>query len=96
MRVTASTTDYQFIVDFDIYPVHIHWSTIISDIADAGVIPYHQAQSINVSWSTFQRWKNGSTPAFDTGHALLILHSKTCGIELTQKRLEEFASTNIL
>ena len=96
MRATVSTTDYTFIVDFTVYPIEIHWPTIIKDICNSGVTPYRQAQTIDCEWSTFQRWQHGSQPLFKNGHALLILHSRTCGIALTQKRLEEFASTNIL
>jgi len=96
MRATVSSSDYQFIVDFTIYPIQIHWPTIISDICHSGMTPYRQAQSIDCEWSTFQRWQSGSQPLFKNGHALLILHSKICGITLTQKRLEEFVSTHTI
>lgn len=99
MRATVSTTDYTFIVDFEICPIkpiEIYWPTIIRDLADHGLCYRQQANSIGCEWTTLQRWKNGSQPRFNNGHALLILHSKICGIALTQKRLEEFAHTNTM
>lgn len=92
MKATASSTDYVFIIDVIVYPLKIHWPTIIDDMRERGISPYRQAKTISCEWSTFQRWKNGSQPLFANGHALLILHSKICGIALTQQRLFEFGN----
>lgn len=53
----------------------------------------HQAQVadiINVPRSTFNRWPHGSEPYWSHGNALMALHTKACGEQKTQQRLNEF------
>jgi hypothetical protein len=89
MRSTAGSSDYTHILTFRITPLNVNWVTLIHDMKERGISFLKQSESIGEEWPTFQRWLRGGGTRFHNGHALLILHSKVCGIELTQKRIME-------
>jgi len=90
MRSTIGSSDYQHILTIDICPLRVNWSQVILDMKSAGKPYIRQALDIGLEASTLRRWLEGTAePGFSNGHALLILHSKVCGIEMTQMRLLE-------
>jgi hypothetical protein len=89
MQSTMSSSDYAFILNIDVFPISPDWKVLMDDIKGRGLSYSRQALSIGLQWSTVQVWHHGGGPTFANGHALLILHSKICGIELTKKRLDE-------
>lgn len=90
MQATAKSTDYLYILDIDITPLHIDWTVITHDLKEHHYPYLRQAYAIGRGWSSFQAILNGSQPRFGDGHALLILHTKVCGTRLTEKRFVEF------
>jgi hypothetical protein len=73
-----------------IYPRILDWAQIMRDIADH--ISYTQVANIlGVGWSTVQRWRTGSEPRHSMGSALLMVHAKYCGSDLTRQRVAEAA-----
>ena len=89
MKSTIDSTDYTQILDIDVFPLEVNWATLIDDITRRGYTPARQAAMLGKGWSTFQRWLNGTEPRFAHGHALLILHQKICGPELTCERFRQ-------
>jgi hypothetical protein len=70
----------------------IDWKTIIEDMKHRDYPYSKQAEAIGRGWSSFQGIMRGCSPRFADGHALLILHAKVCGTQLTEKRFIEFSS----
>ena len=94
MQTTASSSDYLFILSIDVFPINPDWSVIIADMKEMGLSYSRQARAIGKEQSGVQcYYQEGVPPRFPEAHALLILHSKICGIELTRKRLEEAKET---
>ncbi len=90
MQSIVSSSDYVMYVSVDVQTVDINWRDIIEDNYNIGGLPYtHQALAIGKEWSTLQRWLHGSQPSFAAGMALLALHSRQCGHEMTLQRLRE-------
>jgi hypothetical protein len=89
MQTTLQTSDYQQVLSVDVYPLEVDWPLLIDDITRHGVTPSRQADMLGKGWSTFQRWLHGTEPRFRHGHALLILHQKICGPELTLQRFSQ-------
>lgn len=83
LRATISSSDY-------IYPTMLPWRTIFNDLASARCSPYRVACLIGYSWSTVQRWYyDGVEPRESAARAILELHKRFCGEELTEKRKQE-------
>lgn len=83
MSTTLSSSDY-------VYPTVLPWADIFSDLTGAGCSPYRVSTLIGESWSTVQRWVPGDIEPRDSrSRAILELHSRYCGVELTLQRLME-------
>lgn len=80
---TLATTHY-------LSPVRIDFRQCADDIkARTGMSYSQQAVEIGKEWSTFQRWLNGARPRHADGEMFLLLHSYSCGPDLTQQRRTE-------
>ena len=76
-------------IDDYVYPRVINWAQITKDIADHGM-PYSSiSRCMGVGWSTLQKWRKGSEPSVSFGTALLLIHARQCGGELTEQRVSE-------
>lgn len=73
----------------DVYTIQLDWAQITRDIKAAGVPYTQQAFALGKQFSTLQTWMQGGEPEFRNGCALLVLHRKVCGPQLTLKRLME-------
>ena len=83
LRATLSSSDY-------VYPTVLPWRTIFDDLSRAGQTPYRVANLIGYSWSTVQRWYyDGVEPRESAARAILELHKRFCGEELTDRRKQE-------
>lgn len=83
LRATISSSDY-------VYPTVLPWRTIFDDLWDAGCSPYRVANLIGYGWSTVQRWYyDGVEPRESAARAILELHKRFCGEELTKKRIQD-------
>lgn len=91
VNATISSSDYQQILQIDVFPLEVSWTTLIDDMTRKGYTPTRQAAMLGKGWSTFQRWLNGTEPRFRHGHALLVLHQKICGPELTKLRFTQMS-----
>jgi len=93
-NTTANSSDYEWIISsIAIEPANMNWALLIEDMRSREIPIGKQAEMLNTSYSTLQRYWQGSEPGFSTGHAILILHSKICGINITQQRLRRFSSS---
>lgn len=72
-----------------IYPPKINWAQIMADLKDAGCSVYGVAGIIGAAYCTAQNWSKGGEPGHGYGEALLRLHSRVCGDELTKRRCNE-------
>jgi len=57
--------------------VKIDWFLIISDLKKAGISGREIARRLNVSVSTVVMWKNGSSPSYEKGVALMKMWEST-------------------
>lgn len=87
MQTTIQSSDYYSILL--IPPLEIKWNVLINDIRRKGFTYQQQYDILGKPQSTFSQWISGSDPRFSSGCALLILHQKVCGEELTRKRIAE-------
>ena len=87
LSTTIGSSDYLHVLTLNVYPKEIDWAVISDDIKGSGLCYFRQAIALGKEWSTLQKWRNGAQPRFCDGHALLMLHTKICGEELTKKRL---------
>lgn len=70
------------------FPERINWLQVAADIKQAGMSYNCQAVEIGKVWSSYQRMlEPGLQPRYSDGAAMLNLHLKMCGIELTLARL---------
>lgn len=76
------------------YPKKLPWDEIFHDINRAGISPYQTSILIGESWSSTQRWARGTEPKHSIGIAILEVHSRYCGIELTEQRISEARKGN--
>ena len=81
--------------DFFLYPRIIDWTSIVSDMYTKGVSYWDMCLALDIPWSTFSNYRKGSEPKHSTGSAILLMHSKVCGIDLTKQRIAE-ASVNTI
>jgi len=72
-----------------VYPRVLNWSQIMHDIADNGCSYSEVSKILGVGWSTVQRWRTGSEPGHSIGTALLMIHAKYAGQDLTKQRVSE-------
>ncbi len=74
----------------DVYPLQIDWRRIADDLRTLRKIEYtRQAEAIGIPRRSFQTlMRRGTPPRFQIGHALLVLHAKVCGLDLTLSRLK--------
>jgi len=95
LSTKANSSDYEWIVSsMMIEPVQVNWALLIQDMRERQISINQQAEILDTTYSKLQRYWKGSEPGFSTGHALLILHSKICGLPLTQERLRRFVTTS--
>lgn len=93
IKFSATNVRYRVLqVDINVFQLRVNWHQIATDLKQSGVSFQQQARTIGKPWSSYQRWLEGGEPGFGEGQALLILHSKFCGIGLTQQRLSEAKS----
>jgi len=76
-------------IDDYVYPRIINWVQITRDIAEHGLNYNGICTCLGATWSTVQRWRTGSEPSHSKGSALLLIHAKYCGAELTKQRVSE-------
>ena len=76
-------------IDDYVYPRFINWIQVTKDIAEHGLTYNGISQCMGVGYSTLQRWRTGSEPCHSSGSALLLIHAKYCGGELTKQRVAE-------
>jgi len=68
----------------------INWDTIFKDLEKVGQVAYKIKNQLGVAWSTLDYWKTpGYEPKESIARALLEIHTRHCGIELTQRRIKE-------
>lgn len=73
-----------------VYPTVLPWRSIFNDLHNAGCSPYRLSLLIGRGWSTVQRWVyDGIEPRESYARAILMIHSRYCGEQATQKRLQE-------
>jgi hypothetical protein len=72
-----------------VYPRVLNWAQIMRDIADNGLTYSSVSKTLGVGWSTVSRWRTGSEPQHSIGCAILLLHAKYCGQDLTRQRVSE-------
>ena len=72
-----------------VYPRVLDWSNIMADIADNGCSYSDVSKILGVGWPTVQRWRTGSEPGHSKGTALLLIHARYCGQDLTKQRVSE-------
>lgn len=89
MNSTIGTSEVYVYVEMDVVPVKVDFGELMRDMHEKGVPYTHQALSIGKEWSTLQMWMKGAQPRFSSGLALLALHSRICGQQMTLKRLRE-------
>lgn len=71
-----------------IYPRMLDWAQIMRDLYEH--ITYNEvAKILGVNWGNVQRWRTGSEPGYSKGSAILLLHARCCGGELTKQRILE-------
>ena len=76
----------------------INWPRIIEDIRGeqighnkfSGLSFCQQANALELGFSTFQKYLQGTEPRYSTAKAILQLHTDMCGSASTLKRLSEF------
>jgi len=94
LNTTANSSDYEWIISsIAREPANMNWALLIQDMRERKVSINQQAEILDTTYSKIQRYWQGSEPGFSTGHAILILHSKICGINITQQRLRRFSSS---
>jgi hypothetical protein len=76
------STDY-------LYPGVVDWRQVFRDLADHGCAGMKAAHLLGESQSTLWRWAHGVEPRFSKASAVLLLHTRYCGLELTRQRLAE-------
>ena len=73
-----------------VYPRYIDWKRVILDIKHSGLNYSGICRILGIPWSTFQNYQqNGVEPRHAIGSSILLIHSKQCGIDLTQQRVTE-------
>lgn len=83
MNTVYSSSDY-------VYPTVLPWRDIIKDLKGAGLSAKGTADLVGCSWSTFQRWYcDGVEPRHSYATAILALHTRYCGDDLSKKRMSE-------
>lgn len=73
----------------DINAVRLDWPRILQDMKDRGTSIYQAAKILGRPETTVQSWCKGHEPSYSNGAAILLLHSKVCGEELTKNRCNE-------
>ena len=76
------TTDYAYT-----YP--INWDQIFRDINRTGICNARLCQLIGKRYSSLQRWLEGTEPKEHVARAILTIHARYCGENLTRQRIEE-------
>ncbi len=80
---TLASSDY-------IYRTILPWQDIFDDLRKAGCPPYKVAIIVGYGWSTLQRWVyDGVEPRESAARAILTLHTRYCGEEITRQRSQE-------
>lgn len=76
----------------EVYPSDLDWPTVMGDMSARGMTYYAQARAIGVRHSTYDHWRRfRGKPQHAYGEAILELHAKVCGHELTILRRQEGA-----
>ena len=74
----------------DINPKKLDWRRILDDIKCRGTSIYQAAKIIGKPETTVQAWHTGKhEPSYSNGAAVLLLHARVCGEELTKNRCTE-------
>ncbi len=77
-------------IDDYVHARRINWPTIFRDMRAQGVKYSHQAELCGIAWGTYNEYRlRGAEPKHSVGQAILLLHRRTCGIQLSEKRLLE-------
>lgn len=87
-RVTFASSDYVTIAP-------LPWELIFEDLRAENITPVQVAELLDKSWSTVQRYLNGTEPKESVANAILELHSRYCGIEKTIERKSQ-ARTHLI
>lgn len=56
----------------------LDFARVIAQILAAGVSHATIANTLNVSFNTVKRWRNGAQPRWHHGMAILLMHKKFC------------------
>ena len=72
-----------------VYPRVINWGDIMEDIATNGMTYSDVSKCLGIAGATIQGWRTGSEPRHSSGGALLLVHARICGRELTKLRVAE-------
>lgn len=72
-----------------IYPRTVDWVRVLEDLPEHGMTYSAACRQLGVAWSTLTKWRHGSEPGWSKGSAVLQLHAKVCGAELTKQRIQE-------
>jgi hypothetical protein len=76
----------------DIYPKRLDWRRILEDMRERGTSIYQAAKILGKPETTVQSWyrlKYPSEPSYSHGAAVLLLHARICGEDLTKRRCNE-------
>lgn len=72
-----------------VYPKVLPWEQIFNDLIRNGCTQSMLANLMGVKVSTLQRWCNGTEPKHGIGEAIIVIHRRYCGVELTERRITE-------
>ena len=85
-----------YLEDDYIDPRVINWSRVIQDVTECGTTYWDMCQTLDIPWSTFNRYRHGTEPKHSIGSAILLMHSRICGGRLTQQRIIEAVSADAI
>jgi len=71
-----------------VFPKVLPWETILEDLKKTGYNAYQVSILVGAKWSSFQNVVNVE-PRDSMARAILKIHSRYCGEELTIQRISE-------
>lgn len=79
MPLTLSSSDY-------VHQKKVDWPAVIEDLRARGLTITKIAACLGLNRTTVSEWRLNHEPNFASGAALLELHSRYCGEDLTKLR----------
>lgn len=75
----------------EIFAPKMNWRQVLEDLDRAGCSGYRVAKTLGVNWSTVQHWRDYEYAElkYGLGRALLRLHARYCGADMTAIRQAE-------